>query len=196
MPEKYVDGVQVEEGGKLSAHDILAQHVTNVSPVTAKAIARALQEHEDSQALQEENERLRQELSIAHEGLGSMEWNEAAWKDFLDAGKLRDELARVSLERDKWKREAEEARPSKNDLIEALNSVTDLRYAIELLETFARMATTAAARLEQVQVVPPKESWRPPSSNPPAPALTRASTRPSARSSSHPPKVETHTNGT
>lgn len=46
-PEKYVDGMQVEnDGERLSAHDILAQHVTNVAPVTAKAIEQAIKEYE------------------------------------------------------------------------------------------------------------------------------------------------------
>src|SRR3990172_8928552 len=34
-----------DDGPKLTAHEILAEHVTNVSPVTRTAIQRALEEH-------------------------------------------------------------------------------------------------------------------------------------------------------
>jgi hypothetical protein len=45
LSEKYVGGVRIDEAPEQSAHHILAQHLTNVSPVTAQVIQRALEEH-------------------------------------------------------------------------------------------------------------------------------------------------------
>lgn len=50
-PERYVDGMRVDDDAeKSSAHDILADHLSNVSPATATAIQNAIAEHNRLQA--------------------------------------------------------------------------------------------------------------------------------------------------